>query len=157
MTDVDSLRIERARDADIPAMSELLAGLFSIESDFVVDRAKQSRGLALLLAQPDDRAVMMVARSHDGSVVGMASAQLVVSTAEGAASAWIEDVIVSPARRRQGVAGRLLGELLKWAQARGATRAHLLADKANAAAHEFYLQLGWQPTQLGAWRRSLLR
>jgi GNAT superfamily N-acetyltransferase len=157
MADFPTLRIERAHNTDIPALNELLAGLFAIESDFFADRGKQSRGLELLLAQPPDRAIVMVARSHDDKVVAMASAQLVVSTAEGAPSAWIEDVIVVPARRRQGVAGLLLGELLKWAQAHGATRAQLLADNANTPALEFYDHLGWQPMQLSAWRRSLHR
>ena len=150
-----SIRIERARGADVPALVELLAALFSIESDFSADRSKQRRGLELLLAQPDDRAVLLVARSSDGEAVGMASAQLVISTAEGAPSAWIEDVVVQHALRGQGIARLLLQELLAWAQLHGATRAQLLADNANKPALDFYRHVGWEPTQLSAWRRSL--
>ena len=109
----------------------------------------------MLLAQPDDRAVLLVARSYDGRAVGMASAQLVISTAEGARSAWIEDVIVQQALRSQGVARLLLQELLAWAQRHGATRAQLLADNTNTSALDFYRHIGWEPTQLSAWRRSL--
>ena len=47
-----SVLIERAHAADIPALIELLAALFALESDFSVDRDKQRRGLELLLAQP---------------------------------------------------------------------------------------------------------
>ncbi|MBI3528928.1 MAG: GNAT family N-acetyltransferase [Betaproteobacteria bacterium] len=155
MSDVQSIRIERARKGDVPALIELLAALFAIESDFSADRARQRRGLELLLAQPDDRAVLLVARSNDGRVVGMASAQLVISTAEGAPSAWIEDVIVQQALRGHGLARLLLRELLDWAQRHGATRAQLLADGANTPALDFYRHIGWQPTQLSAWRRSL--
>src|SRR6185436_13432188 len=97
MPDVQSVRIERAVNTDVPSLIELLAALFAIESDFSPDRVKQSRGLELLLAQPDDRAVLLVARSPDDAVLGMASAQLVISTAEGASSAWIEDFVVQPA------------------------------------------------------------
>lgn len=104
MSDIQSIRIERARNADVPALIELLAALFAIESDFSADRAKQCQGLELLLAQPDDRAVLLVARSNDGRAVGMASAQLVISTAQGGPSAWIEDVVVQRALRGQGIA-----------------------------------------------------
>ena len=155
MQDVQPIRIERASNADVPALIELLAALFAIESDFSADRARQRRGLELLLAQPDDRAVLLVARSKDGAAVGMASAQLVISTAEGAPSAWIEDVIVQQAFRGQGIARLLLGGLLDWAQRHGATRAQLLADDANTPALAFYRHIYWEPTQLSAWRRSL--
>ena len=37
--------IEKALDADIPAMVELLAGLFTLEADFTPDAAKQAAGL----------------------------------------------------------------------------------------------------------------
>ena len=149
-----SIHIERALEADVPALIELLGELFAIESDFSADRSKQRRGLELLLSQPDDRAVVMVARSAD-RVVGMASAQLVISTAEGAASAWIEDVVVQRNLRGQGIARLLLRELLAWASLQGATRAQLLADNANQPALDFYRHVGWRPTQLSAWRCSL--
>ena len=155
MPALQSIRIERARNADVSALIELLAVLFAIESDFVPDHARQRRGLELLLTQPDDRALLLVARSNDGAAVGMASAQLVISTAEGAASAWIEDVVVRQSLRGQGIARLLLQELLAWAQRHGATRAQLVADNANKPALDFYRHIGWQPTQLLAWRRLL--
>ena len=155
MPDIEPVRIERARNADIPVLIELLAALFAIESDFSADRLKQRRGLELLLAQPLERAVVLVARSNDGKAVGMASAQLVISTAEGAPSAWIEDVVVKHSLRGQGIARLLLQELLAWAKQFGVTRAQLLADTTNAPALDFYRHTGWPPTQMFAWRRSL--
>ena len=150
-----SYRIERARPQDMPALVALLDTLFAIEADFSPDRAKQQRGLELLLAQPDDRASVLVARAPNGKVIGMASAQLVISTAEGAASAWIEDVVVQESFRGQGVARLLLDGLADWASRHDATRMQLLADNANAPALAFYRRLGWQATQLGAWKKLL--
>ena len=152
---VQSIHISRASNADIPALIELLVALFAIESDFYADQSKQRRGLELLLSQPDDRAVVLVARTEDGRVAGMATAQLVISTAEGAPSAWIEDVVVRQSLRGRGIARLLLQEALAWAQQHGATRAQLLADNANTPALDFYRTTGWQPTQLFAWRRFL--
>ena len=74
------------------AMLALLRELFEIERDFEFDADKQARGLAMLLQSPS--ATALVAReSH--AVIGMTSVQLVISTAEGAHSAWIEDVCVA--------------------------------------------------------------
>ena len=154
MTDFPPTRIRPAAPDDIPDLIDLLAGLFAIESDFVPDRLRQRRGLELLLAQPADRALVLVACSGN-AVAGMASAQLIVSTAQGSMSAWIEDVVVRDSLRRRGIAKALLNGLLDWAVHHGATRAQLLADNGNATALDFYRHLGWRPTQLSAWRRSL--
>lgn len=148
-------RIESAHPGDIHELTGLLASLFAIESDFSIDGEKQRRGLELLLAQPQDRVVVLVARADDGKAIGMASAQLVISTAEGAPSAWIEDVVVDKVFQRRGVARLLLDGLGAWARRNGATRLQLVADNGNASALDFYRQLGWQPTQLSLWRRLL--
>lgn len=155
MSVAEPIHIVRAGNADVPALIELLAALFAIENDFSVDRSKQRRGLELLLSQPDDRAVVLVARMGDGMVAGMASAQLVISTAEGALSAWVEDVVVRQSLRGQGIARLLLQEVIAWAQRHGATRAQLLADNTNTLVLDFYRHIGSQPTQLFAWRRFL--
>jgi GNAT superfamily N-acetyltransferase len=146
--------IGSARVEDIPALQALLGALFAIEVDFRPDPDRQCRGLALLLEDPD-RAVVMTARDPSGAAIAMASAQLVVSTAEGARSAWIEDVVVAEGWRGRGIGSVLLSAVLGWAREKGATRAQLLADRTNAPALDFYRRLGWQSTQLGAWRIGL--
>jgi len=139
---------------DVPQLVALLDELFRIEQDFRPDPGKQRRGLEMLIADPD-RGVMMVARIA-GAVVGMVSAQLVMSTAEGAYSAWVEDMVIAPQWRAHGIGKHLLQSALDWARSRGATRAQLLVDLDNAPALGYYEHLGWQATRLGA-RRLLLR
>jgi GNAT superfamily N-acetyltransferase len=143
--------IEPATAADIPALIELLGILFSIEQDFRPDAAKQRQGLALLLESPKT-ACVMTARTGSG-IIGMASVQLVVSTACGAPSAWVEDVVLHPAHRAQGYGRALLDAVARWAAAHGAVRIQLLADADNAPALDFYRRLAWQPTRLFAWRK----
>jgi GNAT superfamily N-acetyltransferase len=99
--------------------------------------------------------MLAVARDEQGAVIAMGSAQLVISTAEGAPSAWIEDIVVHSDYRRRGIGKQLLEHLLVWAKTRGATRAQLVADKGNAGAELFYGGLGWQPTQLAVRRRVI--
>lgn len=146
--------IEGANPADLPGLVLLLQALFAIEQDFQPAPEKQLRGLETLLSHPQT-AHVAVARSPQGRVIGMATVQLVISTAEGAPSAWIEDVVVDASYRGQGLGADLLGAVLAWARTQGATRAQLLADLDNIPALGFYAHQGWQGTRLGAWRIAL--
>lgn len=148
-----SPRITTATAADIPELIGLLGILFAIEQDFTPDVEKQRRGLTGLLASPSGQ--VAIARDAQGRAIGLATAQLVISTAEGAPSAWIEDVVVEADWRGKGLGRALLAYVLQWARSQGATRAQLLADLDNAPALEFYQHLGWQSTRLGA-RRLML-
>ena len=145
--------ITTATEADIPELIGLLGILFAIEQDFTPDVEKQRRGLTGLLASPSGQ--VAIARDAQGRAIGLATAQLVVSTAEGAPSAWIEDVVIDVDWRGKGLGRALLACVLQWARSRGATRAQLLADLDNAPALEFYEHLGWQSTRLGV-RRLML-
>ena len=97
--------IRPATRSDINAMVELLHRLFTIEADFDFSAERQQRGLELLLAAP--AAAVMVAEK-EGAVVGMATAQLVISTAEGGPSLLLEDLVVVPTRQNQGIGTELL-------------------------------------------------
>ncbi len=145
--------IEQASSTDIPELVGLLVALFSIEQDFKPDTERQIRGLAGVLAITN--ACIMVARTSQGEAIAMCSAQLVFSTAEGAHSAWIEDMVVHQAWRRRGIGRQVLQAVLARASERGATRAQLLADLDNQPALDYYQHLGWQGTQLVARRLSL--
>ena len=147
--------IRPATPDDIPALVQLLAALFTIEQDFQPDTAKQARGLAGVIANPNG--LVAVAIDDAGAVIGVCSGQLVFSTAEGAWSAWVEDVVVAAPWRGRGLGRALLGHVLAWAAERGATRAQLLVDLDNPPALDFYRHLGWSETRLAARRLSLAR
>ncbi len=146
------VRIRPACAADLPVLVRLLGELFSIEADFTPEPERQRFGLALMLADRRTRAVLVA--ELGGEVIGMVTAQLVVSTAEGAASALVEDMIVDGAVRGRGVGRALLHEIDAWAKDRGATRLQLLADRENAPALAFYARAGWRATRLVCLRRG---
>ncbi len=141
--------IENAAAQDIPALADLLALLFGIEQDFQPDLEKQKKGLALLISQPENR-VIKVAKNQQGEILGMVSAQLVISTAQGSPSAWIEDMVIQESHRGEGLGKSLLNAVLLWAKSKGATRAQLLVDTENKPALRYYDHLGWEKTQLQA-------
>jgi GNAT superfamily N-acetyltransferase len=148
------IRIERAKAGDLKALCRLLSALFSIEKDFTPNTDRQEAGLKLLLQHPD-HAIILVARDSNGCVFGMVTAQRVFSTAEGAPSVWIEDMVIDAPHRRRGIGRALLDHVLEWTRTVGATRAQLLVDLDNPPALEFYQRLGWQSTRLSA-RRIIL-
>lgn len=135
--------IRPARISDLPALVDLLCQLFTIETDFVVNPARHARGLRLLLRHAQrGTAAVLVAQVGD-EVVGMATVQTVISTAEGARSGWIEDVVVRDGWRRSGIGGLLMDEIRSWARRAGVTRLQLLADQRNHPALDFYQHRGF--------------
>lgn len=149
---MDPVAIRAAEARDLEALVGLLRALFSIEADFRPDADRQRRGLARLLGEPARAGVLVAERG--GAVVGMVTAQLVISTAEGGVSAWLEDLVVCEAERGRGIGRRLIEAIAAWAAARGASRLQLLADRENAPALAFYARLGWRTTRLVALRRG---
>ena len=88
-----------------------------------------------------------MAEEH-GEVIGMATGQLLISTAEGGLSLLIEDVVVAPSRQNRGIGSGLLAGLADWGATQGAHRMQLLADKMNTKALDFYRHKYWLQTQL---------
>jgi Acetyltransferases len=135
-----------AKDSDIIGMIRLLKVLFSIETDFVFDEVTQQRGLEMMLGDCTNRRIMVAELNQQ--IVGMCSAQVLVSTAEGGIVAIIEDLIVEDAWRGEGIGKELLLAMESWAIARGVRRLQLLADRNNLRAMEFYKKMDWKYTQL---------
>lgn len=146
-----NITYSEAIETDIADLVSLLSVLFSIEKDFNPDLTKQQKGLELLIKN-NASTTIQVARNSAGKVIGMVTAQLVISTAQGAASAWVEDMVVDSSYRGLGVGKRLLEQTLAWAKSKGATRAQLLVDIANTDALGYYEHLKWESTQLQARR-----
>jgi GNAT superfamily N-acetyltransferase len=142
-----NLTIRHARPEDIPRMCDLLAELFSIESDFVPDREKQAHGLGALIALPPGKALVLVA-VIDGLVAGMATVQALISTAEGGRVGLVEDVIVDREFRSRGIGTLLLEGIITWSTSAGLKRLQLLADRDNRLALDFYSLRGMDLTRL---------
>ncbi len=149
-----NITIEHAKLSDINVLVELLNVLFSIEQDFSPNETAQRDGLTLLLNSPNQGQIF-VARHPQEGIVGMVSAQLVISTAVGAPSAWIEDMVVREPFRGQGLGKALLEKAQVWSKEKGAKRVQLVADADNAPALNYYKHLEWQPTRLFAWKKML--
>ena len=134
-------------------MCDLLAELFTIESDFSPDNEKQAHGLGALVADPSGRTLVIVAVS-DMNVIGMATVQTLISTAEGGRVGLIEDVIVDKKFRRKGIGALLLKEIAAWSGRMRLKRLQLLVDRDNHPALGFYSFQGLTFTRLICMRKK---
>jgi len=142
-----------ATDADLDALVGLLKQLTELEEDFDFDEGSHRRGLELLIAKQPECCIMVA--EENGTVLGMASGQFVVSTACGAPSLWVEDVVIDRSLRGRGIGTELLKALQTWAKEAGGARMQLLADKDNASALAFYEKTGWKMTNFVAMRKMM--
>jgi GNAT superfamily N-acetyltransferase len=95
------------------------------------------------MLEDSERCIALVAE-RAGKVVGMVTAQIVISTAEGGLAALVEDLVVLAGERGNGIGRRLMREVEARAKVRGATRLQLLADE----------RAGWRSTALVCLRRT---
>ena len=135
-------------------MSELLAVLFTIESDFTPNKEKQVRGLSALIGDPSGKTLVLAA-INNGIVIGMATVQTLISTAEGGRVGLIEDVIVDKGHRRMGIGTLLLKELVHWSRKARLKRLQLLVDLDNQPALDFYSSQRWLSTRFVCTRLPL--
>lgn len=148
-----SIRIDFATSEDLPQLADLLAELFTLESDFKPERDKQLRGLRLILDEPSLGRLFVLRIA--GQVAGMTNALITISTAEGGRVLLLEDVIVSRVHRGGGYGRRLVEHVLDWAHEQGMTRVTLLADRDNHPALDFYRRLGFETSHMTVLRKNL--
>ncbi len=150
-----NIRIDFAAAADLPQLADLLAELFTLESDFKPEREKQLRGLRLILDNPELGRLFVL---RDGEkVAGMANALITVSTAEGGRVLLLEDVIARREYRGGGLGKLLVEHVLAWAAAQGMTRTTLLTDRGNTAALGFYRKLGFADSSMAVMRCNTIK
>jgi len=149
------ITVDFADAADLEALAELLAELFTLERDFSPERDKQLRGLRLILNNPQ-LGQLFVLRAG-GQVAGMANALLTISTAEGCPVLLLEDVIVKAPWRGRQLGRQLLDHVFDWALASGITRVTLLADRDNTSALAFYERVGFCHSDMRVLRKNLRR
>ena len=138
--------IDPAKLSDVPQLADLLNLLFTQEADFAPDREKQRRGLRLIIESPHV-GMILVAREGD-HVIGMVSLLFTISTAEGGRVCWMEDMVVHPDRRGDGLGSRLLQSAVEYARTHGFSRITLLTDQLNAGAIRFYGRHGFVESEM---------
>jgi len=97
--------------------------------------------------------VLLVARDASAAIVG--SLTLVVFGAPTGVRAWIEDVVVAPVARGQGVGAALVLDALNRAAAAGARTVDLTSRPSREDANRLYLRLGFLQRTTNVYRKDL--
>ena len=140
------MHIEAATEADLPALTKLLAVLFAQEAEFTPNPEAQHRGLLRIITN-HDVGIVLVAK-EDKKVLGMVILLYTVSTALGERVALLEDMVVGPEARGRGVGSHLLKRAVSVAEAAGCLRITLLTDQLNLSAQRFYKRHGFTPSSM---------
>jgi GNAT superfamily N-acetyltransferase len=138
---MDEPHIEQATLEDLPQLTDLLFDLFSMERDFEPNRAKQMRGLRLLLEQPNRGRIFVLRQG--AHILGMINLLFTISTAEGGFVILLEDVVVHRDFRGQGFGARLLSHAIEYATKKDFLRITLLTDQLNEESQAFFKAHGF--------------
>lgn len=138
----NNFTVRKAAMEDIHLLTEMLAGLFSIEDDFEIDSAKQMKALEMIISGATGGAILVA--ESDSIITGMVSLQKVVSTASGGYSVLLEDLYVVPEFRDMEIGKCLTDHAVQWGRENDAVRIQLAADKRNRAAADFYSGRGFK-------------
>jgi GNAT superfamily N-acetyltransferase len=137
-----STTIEPATADDLPELTDLLCQLFTQESEFAPDRAKQMRGLRLIVDNPS-RGRVFVLRSGN-RLLGMINLLITISTAEGGFVLVLEDLVVDADFRGNGLGSQLLERAIQFAREKKFLRITLLTERVREAdAQRFFRKHGF--------------
>jgi N-acetylglutamate synthase-like GNAT family acetyltransferase len=143
---MDETYIEQATLEDLPQLTDLLFDLFTQEADFVPNRAKQMRGLRLILEQPSRGRIFVLRQS--GHILGMINLLFTISTAEGGFVILLEDVVVHCDHRGKSIGDRLLCHAIDYARQKDFLRFTLLTDRLNADGQRFFKAHGFVESKM---------
>lgn len=110
--------------------------------------------IALEQAIASRDAVVLIAESGTGNVVGFATGYHDFHSVRFGYRCWVEDLAVHPDRRSEGIGAKLLGAARDWARERGATHLELDTAEERVDAQRFYeregasrrsISYGWDP------------
>ena len=135
------IEINKATNADIPDLSEMLGILFIQDIEFIPDIEKQKKGILLIINNPEVGQILVM-KEH-GQIIGMLNILFSVSTALGEKVAILEDMIIKPGKRGKGLGTKLLLKGISFAKDCSCKRITLLTDFNNSKAISFYEKLGF--------------
>jgi aminoglycoside 6'-N-acetyltransferase I len=126
-------------DVEIRRMAPADAALLAAYDDDIFDEAVEPDRLTAYLAAPGH--LMVCAIAADGVVIGQARGVLNLQP-DMPSSLDIDNLGVAPSRRREGIAGRLLDELVAWGRENGCETAWVATEMDNDGARALYAGRG---------------
>lgn len=130
-----------ATRADIKPMATLLQTLLLQEAEFTPNKKLQEEGLRLIIENKEMGQLLVLKNNQE--VIGMVNLLFTISTALGGKVAILEDVILLPEYRNQGLGSKLIEDAIQFAKDNDCKRITLLTDSDNETSHAFYKKHGF--------------
>lgn len=142
-----TLQAESASSADLEPMIASLITPYLQESypESFADADWQDRWRQVLDDWLQDDQVRLRTLKAD-QWVGFAACRLI--TRDGAVSAELTDLYVTPAMRRHGLGSHLVEDVMAWAAQNGAREMSIAIKVRHQAAVDFFAQLGFSPQRI---------
>ncbi len=138
---------------DIPFLCQLLSCLFEQEEEFAPSSFLQEKALSIIMEDPSIGHILVA--TSDDVPIAMISILYSLSTALGRRVGTLEDMIVHPDFRAQGIGSALLEFATRFAKEQQLKRFTLLTDMSNKKAHSFYLKNGFIASKMTPFRKII--
>jgi GNAT superfamily N-acetyltransferase len=143
MISKSTLRIEPAKEKDIPRILEFIHDLASYEDHLPYFEVTEDRLREAVFGERPKAYVLLA--YQDDQPVGFAVYFYTFSTFAGLAGLYLEDLFVKPEHRGRGIGRALLAYLATVAKAQKCWRIEWAVLHWNEAALGFYMNLGAEP------------
>lgn len=146
-------RIEQAGAEDLPAIISLLADDPLGVTRESADLSRYQRAFDEITSDPHQH--LACVKDDGGGVVGTMQLSLIPGLSRGGSlRLQIEGVRVAEQARGGGLGRAMLMWAHEYGRRRGAVIAQLTSDRTRTQAHQFYTDLGYEPTHVG-FKRAL--
>jgi GNAT superfamily N-acetyltransferase len=146
------LAIQTAEPADLAPILQLLNTQLREHGIELTDQALQRATQGLIEGRALGR--ILTARL-DGELVGVAVISFLWTLEHGGAAAWLDEVYVEPARRRDGIGRKLVEAAMQVARDSGCIALDLEVDAGHEAAERLYERMGFRRHRRVRWVRML--
>jgi GNAT superfamily N-acetyltransferase len=144
----ERIRIRKARESDLPALTALYAELHLDDYDYRPPTARAMRTAFDAIASNRDH--HLVVAVGGGRIVGSLHVMIFRHLGHGLhPAAIVENVVVSASHRSRGIGELLIVEAARIARRRGCYKLSLTTNVKRARAHRFYERLGWCASHFG--------
>jgi len=144
--------IETARNEDLESIVQLLRTQLE-EHDIVLTSQALERATRGLI---EDHSLGRILTARlDGQLVGVAVISFLWTLEHGGPAAWLDEVYVEPARRRDGIGRKLVEAAMQIARDSGCIALDLEVDAGHEAAERLYERMGFRRHRRVRWVRML--
>lgn len=147
------MKFIKAIHSDISELVELLKTLFEQEEEFEPNPEAQRKALSKIILDP--RIGIILVAKDDEKILGMINLLFTESTAFGSKVAILEDMVIQPTSRGNGIGSQLIDYAISEAKKEGCKRITLLTDVENTKAQSFYQKKGFVKSKMAPYRLLL--